>query len=219
MTAVKERRVRGLEIVEARLRDDEGAISPRNGSAATGTCTGDSKTACAFSCAAAWSARSPAPSSMSDSMRYFATGKSYRGELEPVYRASKDLATRKIAKVVRKNLARLLDAGRRRSASRRSPLRSRVLQIVRRSVPCRARAADARRCGARARTLYLRRVLGARGVGAAAPGRARASNAARALRIPHGLSKNSKHSLRSRSPARSAAQSARSGTIWRATSR
>src|SRR5262249_36022879 len=39
-----------------------------------------------------------------------AEGEVYRGELVPVYRASKDLASRKIAAVVKKNLPRLLEA-------------------------------------------------------------------------------------------------------------
>ncbi|MGH7736429.1 MAG: ATP-dependent DNA helicase RecG [Candidatus Tyrphobacter sp.] len=41
--------------------------------------------------------------------RILASGEVYRGELVPVYRASRDLASRKIAAVVKKNLRALLD--------------------------------------------------------------------------------------------------------------
>jgi ATP-dependent DNA helicase RecG len=105
---VKDRRVRGLEIVEARLRDDEGGEF-----------------------LAKWIGRNRyVYGRFHDGMRLFVRGRAerslagatinvskyeilspgetYRGDLEPVYRASKDLATRKIANVVRKNLTRLL---------------------------------------------------------------------------------------------------------------
>jgi ATP-dependent DNA helicase RecG len=106
---VKERRVRDLEIVEVRLTDDAGT---------------------AFG--AKWIGRRRfVYGRFHEGMRLFvrgrversfagaivnvtqyaqlAPGQSYRGEMVPVYRASKDLATRKIAAVVKKNLPQLLD--------------------------------------------------------------------------------------------------------------
>jgi ATP-dependent DNA helicase RecG len=108
VTHVKERRVRsGMEIVEVRLRDDEGGEF-----------------------VAKWIGRRYVYGRFHDGMRLFVRGRverslsgpavnvtqyevlgegeRYRGELAPVYRASKDLATRKIGGVIRKNLARLL---------------------------------------------------------------------------------------------------------------
>ena len=108
VTAVKERRVRGLEIVELRLADDDGVP---------------------FS--AKWIGRNRyVYGRFHEGMRLFVRGRvertlsgpvvnvvqygqleageAYRGELVPIYRASKDLASRKIAMVVRKNFERLL---------------------------------------------------------------------------------------------------------------
>ncbi len=105
---VKERRVRGLEIVEARLRDDAGMFTAK------------------------WIGRNRyVYGRFKEGMRLFVRGRvertlagavisvgqyavlrdgeAYQGEMVPVYRASKDLTTRKIATVVHKNLARLLD--------------------------------------------------------------------------------------------------------------
>jgi ATP-dependent DNA helicase RecG len=109
VTGIKERRVRGLEIVEVALRDDAGA---------------------AFT--AKWIGRNRyAYGRFREGMRLFVRGRvernfsgpvvnvthyaqlaedeRYRGELVPVYRASKELASRKIAMVVKKNLTRLLE--------------------------------------------------------------------------------------------------------------
>ncbi|HVA34093.1 MAG TPA: DEAD/DEAH box helicase, partial [Candidatus Baltobacteraceae bacterium] len=108
VAGVKERRVRDLEIVEARMVDDDG-----NGFTAK------------------WIGRRRfVYGRFHDGMRLFVRGRverslagpvvnvvhyaqlaaqqSYRGNLEPIYRASKDLASRKIAAVVKKNLPRLL---------------------------------------------------------------------------------------------------------------
>ncbi len=110
VAAVKERRVRGLEIVEVRLTDDAGD-----------------------SFHAKWIGRNRyVYGRFHDGMRLFARGRvertlsgpvisvshyvqldddeHYRGELVPIYRASKELASRKIAMVVRKNLPRLLES-------------------------------------------------------------------------------------------------------------
>jgi ATP-dependent DNA helicase RecG len=104
---VKERRVRGLEIVEVRLRDDAGQFTAK------------------------WIGRNRyVYGRFKEGMRLFVRGRVertlagavinvghyaqlrdgevYHGEMVPVYRASKDLTTRKIASVVRKNLTQLL---------------------------------------------------------------------------------------------------------------
>ncbi|MBV8724675.1 MAG: ATP-dependent DNA helicase RecG [Candidatus Eremiobacteraeota bacterium] len=107
VVAVKERRVRGLEIVEVDLVDDAGTR---------------------FS--AKWIGRNRyVYGRFHEGMRLFVRGRAernfsgpmvavthyeqlgeaeeYRGDLQPVYRASKDLPSRKIAAVVKKNLPRL----------------------------------------------------------------------------------------------------------------
>jgi ATP-dependent DNA helicase RecG len=109
IVALKERRIRDLEIVEASMRDDEG--SPF---------------------AAKWIGRRRfVYGRLHEGMRLYVRGRveraltlatvnvshyaslvegeAYRGELVPVYRASKRLASRKIASVVRDNFARLLE--------------------------------------------------------------------------------------------------------------
>jgi ATP-dependent DNA helicase RecG len=105
--SVNERRVRSLEIVEVRLVDDDGV---------------------AF--VAKWIGRRFVYGRFREGMRLFVRGRAertlagpvmnvtsyaqlepgaqYRGEMVPVYRASKELATRKIAAVVKRNLPRLL---------------------------------------------------------------------------------------------------------------
>ena len=110
VVAVKERRVRGLEIVEVRLTDDAGDPF-----------------------AAKWIGRNRyVYGRFREGMRLFVRGRvertlsgpvvsvshysqlgedeRYRGELVPIYPASKYLASRKIAMVLRKNLPRLLDS-------------------------------------------------------------------------------------------------------------
>lgn len=107
VVAVKERRVRGLEIVEVRLRDAAGDFTAK------------------------WIGRNRYVfGRFKEGMRLFVRGRSertlagpamnvthyellgpgeeYRGEMVPIYRASKDLTTRKIAAVVEKNLPKLL---------------------------------------------------------------------------------------------------------------
>jgi ATP-dependent DNA helicase RecG len=105
---LKEKRVRDLEIVEARLEDESGVFLAK------------------------WIGRRRfIVGRFSEGMRLFVRGRVertlagvtmnvtahgrlgedevYRGELVPIYHASKDLTTRKIAQVVKKNLPRLLD--------------------------------------------------------------------------------------------------------------
>ncbi len=105
---LRERRVRDLEIVEARVRDDAGEFIAK------------------------WIGRRRyIVGRLHEGMRLFVRGRvertplgdpvmnvaqhavlaqdeAYRGELVPVYRGSKELTTRKIAQVVKKNLTRLL---------------------------------------------------------------------------------------------------------------
>jgi ATP-dependent DNA helicase RecG len=110
IVAIKERRIRGLEIVEVRLTDDAGEPF-----------------------VAKWIGRNRyVYGRFREGMRLFVRGRAdrtfsgailnvshyaqlaedeaYRGELVPIYRASKDLASRKIAAVVKKNFAQLLAA-------------------------------------------------------------------------------------------------------------
>ncbi len=109
VTGIKERRVRGLEIVELRMVDEAGD---------------------AF--VAKWIGRNRyVYGRFREGMRLFVRGRvertfsgpvvgvshygqldegeEYRGELVPIYRASKELASRKIAAVLKKNLPRLLE--------------------------------------------------------------------------------------------------------------
>jgi ATP-dependent DNA helicase RecG len=109
VVAIKERRIRGMEIVELQLHDDAG--DPFG---------------------AKWIGRNRyVYGRFREGMRIFVRGRvertfsgpvvsvsqygalgedqAYRGELVPVYRSSKELASRKIAMVVKKNLSRLLD--------------------------------------------------------------------------------------------------------------
>ncbi|MGR4065549.1 MAG: ATP-dependent DNA helicase RecG, partial [Vulcanimicrobiaceae bacterium] len=107
VVSVKERRVRGLEIVEARLQDESGTF------------------------VAKWIGRRRfVYGRFKEGMRLFVRGRverslaeatvtvtqhallgerdAYRGRMEPIYRASKNLTTRKIAAVVANNLPRML---------------------------------------------------------------------------------------------------------------
>jgi len=108
IVSVKERRVRDLEIVEAQMRDESGAF------------------------VAKWIGRRRyIVGRLKPGMRLWVRGRTektlagavvnvatygvmgedevYRGEVVPIYHASKDLGSKQIAKVVRKNLPRLLD--------------------------------------------------------------------------------------------------------------
>ncbi len=173
VAAVKERRVRGLEIVEARLTDDFGD-----------------------SFVAKWIGRNRyVYGRFHDGMRLFVRGRvertlsgpiisvshyaqlgeadSYRGELVPIYRASKELASRKIAMVMKKNLARLIES------APPDPLPASLADARGYGGLAEAyRAVHSPRHSRRGRTrpgaLCLRRVSRARGFGAVTPHRARA---------------------------------------------
>jgi ATP-dependent DNA helicase RecG len=105
---VKERRVRGLEIVEARLRDDEGGEFIAKWIGRNRYVYGRFHNGMRLFVRGRTERSLAGPTVNVTKYEMLGEGESYRGELEPVYRASKDLATRKIANVVRKNLARLL---------------------------------------------------------------------------------------------------------------
>ncbi len=109
IVAMKERRVRGLEIVEATLRDDEGGTFVAKWIGRRRFVYGRFRQGMRLFVRGR-TERSLAGAVMN--VGHYAQlddGEEYRGELVPVYRASKDLASRKIAAVVKKNLARLLD--------------------------------------------------------------------------------------------------------------
>jgi ATP-dependent DNA helicase RecG len=106
--SVKERRVRDLEIVEARMQDESGTFLAK--------WIGRRRFVVGrFSAGMRLSVRGRVEKTLAEpvvnvsSYGILADGEEYRGEVVPIYHASKDLSTRKIAQVVRKNLPRLLD--------------------------------------------------------------------------------------------------------------
>jgi len=108
---VKERRIRGLEIVEARLRDDEGGEFVAKWIGRNRYVYGRFREGMRLFVRGRVERSLAGPAINVSKYEMLAEGERYRGELEPVYRASKELATRKIANVVRKNLARLVALG------------------------------------------------------------------------------------------------------------
>ena len=105
---VKDRRVRGLEIVEARLRDDEGGEFAAKWIGRNRYVYGRFHDGMRLFVRGRAERTLAGPAINVSKYEILSPGETYRGDLEPVYRASKDLATRKIANVVRKNLTRLL---------------------------------------------------------------------------------------------------------------
>ncbi len=108
VTHVKERRVRGLEIVEVLLRDEDGEF--------TAKWIGRNRYVYGrFKQGVRLFVRGRIERTLAGAIvnvTHYAQlrdGETYRGEMVPVYRASKDLTTRKIAAVVRKNLPKLLE--------------------------------------------------------------------------------------------------------------
>ena len=105
---VRERRVRDLEIVEARMHDDAGAFVAKwigRKRFVIGRFTPGMRLFVRGRIE-----RSFAQTALNVSQyAILREGEQYQGEMVPVYRASKDLTTRKIATVVRKNIGRLLD--------------------------------------------------------------------------------------------------------------
>ena len=106
--AVKERRARDLEIVEARLRDDSGEF--------TAKWIGRRRYVVGrFSPGMRLFVRGRVERSLAGAVvnvshyETLAPGENYRGDIVAIYRASKDLTTRKIGSVVTKNLSALLE--------------------------------------------------------------------------------------------------------------
>jgi ATP-dependent DNA helicase RecG len=110
VVAVKERRVRGLEIVEATLRDDEGETFVAKWIGRRRFVYGRFHPGMRLFVRGRAERSFAGPVVNVGQYAQLAEGETYRGELVPVYRASKDLASRKIAAVVKKNLARLLES-------------------------------------------------------------------------------------------------------------
>jgi ATP-dependent DNA helicase RecG len=106
---VKERRVRGLEIVEVRLEDDTGGSFVAKWIGRNRYVYGRFQAGMRLFVRGRVDRTLAGPAVNVTQYAQLAPGEEYRGELVPVYRASKDLATRKIAGVVKRNLPRLLD--------------------------------------------------------------------------------------------------------------
>ena len=105
---VKERRVRDLEIVEVRLHDDVGEFSAK-WIGRRRFIVGRLHEGMRISVRGRVEQTLTGPVINVASYGTLHDGEEYRGEVVPVYHASGDLSTRKIAQVVKKNLSRLLD--------------------------------------------------------------------------------------------------------------
>jgi len=105
---VKERRVRGLEIVEVRLADDAGQFTAK-WIGRNRYVFGRFKEGMRLFVRGRVERTLAGPALSVTHYALLHDGESYRGDMVPIYRASKDLTTRKIAAVVEKNLPRLLD--------------------------------------------------------------------------------------------------------------
>lgn len=108
--AVKERRVRGLEIVEVELTDDAGARFVAKWIGRNRYVYGRFREGMRLFVRGRVERNFSGPIVGVAHYAVLAEGEEYRGELVPIYRASKDLASRKIAAVVKKNLPRLLES-------------------------------------------------------------------------------------------------------------
>jgi ATP-dependent DNA helicase RecG len=105
---VKERRARALEIVEVRLRDDAGEFLAK-WIGRNRYVIGRFKEGMSLFVRGRVERTLAGPAVNVTHYAQLRDGEQYHGEMVPVYRASKDLTTRKIAAVVHKNLERLLD--------------------------------------------------------------------------------------------------------------
>ena len=101
--------MRGLEIVEATLRDDEGETFVAKWIGRRRFVYGRFHAGMRLFVRGRTERSLAGPVVNVGQYAQLAEGETYRGELVPVYRASKDLASRKIAAVVKKNLSRLLE--------------------------------------------------------------------------------------------------------------
>ncbi len=110
VVAVKERRVRGLEIVELELADDAGDRFVAKWIGRNRYVYGRFQEGMRLFVRGRIERNFSGPIVAVSHYGVLAEGQEYSGELVPVYRASKDLASRKIAAVVKKNLQRLLES-------------------------------------------------------------------------------------------------------------
>jgi ATP-dependent DNA helicase RecG len=108
VAGVKEKRVRDLEIVEAMLHDDAGDVFIAKWIGRRRFVYGRFREGMRLFVRGRVEKTFAGPVVNVAQYATLEDGQTYRGELVPVYRASKDLASRKIAAVVKKNLSRLL---------------------------------------------------------------------------------------------------------------
>ena len=108
VTDVKERRVRGLEIVELRLIDDDGVPFVAKWIGRNRYVYGRFREGMRLFVRGRIERTFSGPIVNVSHYAHLEEGEPYHGELVPVYRASKELASRKIAAVVKKNFSRLL---------------------------------------------------------------------------------------------------------------
>jgi ATP-dependent DNA helicase RecG len=109
VVGVKERRVRHLEIVEVRMVDDKGSPFTAKWIGQRRYVYGRFHEGMRLFVRGRAERSFAGPSVNVTTYAQLAPGQQYRGEMIPIYRGSKDLVTRKIAAVVKKNLPRLLD--------------------------------------------------------------------------------------------------------------
>jgi ATP-dependent DNA helicase RecG len=109
VTAVKERRVRGLEIVEVQLVDPAGDRFAAKWIGRNRYVYGRFREGMRLFVRGRVERNFSGPSVNVTQHASLAEGQEYHGELVPIYRASKDLPSRKIAAVVKKNFSRLLE--------------------------------------------------------------------------------------------------------------
>jgi RecG-like helicase len=109
VVAIKERRVRGLEIVEVHLVDGAGQSFTAKWIGRNRYVYGRFHEGMRLFVRGRVERTLSGPVVNVSHYAQLAPGEEHRGELVPVYRASKDLASRKIAAVVKKNFGRLLE--------------------------------------------------------------------------------------------------------------
>jgi ATP-dependent DNA helicase RecG len=110
VVAVKERRARYLEIVDATMRDDDGHLFTAKWIGRNRYVYGRFHEGMRLFVRGRVERSFTGPTVNVAHYGVLRDGEAYRGDLVPVYRATKDLASRKIAAVVKQNLGRLLDA-------------------------------------------------------------------------------------------------------------
>lgn len=110
VTVVKERRARYLEIVEATLTDDDGQTFVAKWIGRGRYVLGRFHQGMRLFVRGRVERTLAGPAINVSHYATLAPGETYRGELVPVYPASKELTTRKIAAVVKKNFPRLLES-------------------------------------------------------------------------------------------------------------